>query len=65
MIKTIIVLIGGIWCIAASWFDLDLFFESRKARFFVNLFGRNGARIFYGALGVFISVIGLMLMIYA
>ncbi len=33
--------------------------NNRKAYIWVKLFGRNGARIFYGILGLIISLIGL------
>ena len=35
--------------------------NSRKAELFVKLFGRNGARVFYGLLGLGISVVGFLL----
>lgn len=43
----------GIFTLLASILNWNFFFESRKARFFVKIFGRNGSRIFYGILGVF------------
>jgi hypothetical protein len=33
----------------------------RKAQFFVRLFGRAGARIFYGALGAALVVAGVLM----
>ena len=54
-----IILIGaGAFSILASIFNWDFFFENRKARIFVNLFGRKGSRIFY-------SVLGLLLFFFA
>lgn len=44
---------AGAFTLLASILNWNFFFESRKARFFVKIFGRNGSRIFYGILGVF------------
>jgi small neutral amino acid transporter SnatA (MarC family) len=49
---------GGAFSILASILNLNFFFESRKAQFFVRILGRNGARIFY-------SVLGLVLFFFA
>ena len=51
----------GIFCIFCAYKDYDWFMNSHKARVFVRLFGRNGARIFYMGLGAFVVVIGLVL----
>lgn len=48
--------------IAAAYFNWEFFFDSRKARPFVNIFGRNGAMIFYGALGILFFIIGIICM---
>ena len=50
---------AGIFSIVSSIFNFDFYFESRKARFFVSIFGRNGARVFYGILGLFLIILGL------
>jgi len=49
----------GIFALFCAATDQDWFMRSRKAQFFVNIFGRNGARVFYGILGVFFIVLGL------
>lgn len=51
---------GGFVLLAAilNW---DFFFNARKAVIIVKIFGRNGARIFYGILGVIIIAIGIWL----
>jgi len=49
----------GIFCIAAALFDWDWFFDNWRASFFVNVFGRSGARVFYGALGIGLILAGL------
>lgn len=36
--------------------DWDWFFNHPRARLFVNWFGREGARTFYGVLGIVIMV---------
>ena len=41
--------------------DYDWFMNSNKAKFFVNLLGRDGARLFYKILGVFITILGILL----
>lgn len=56
----IICVAGGLFSIAGSFFNWDFFFNSRKARTFVQLIGRNGARIFYAILGIFIIFCGIM-----
>lgn len=40
--------------------DWDWFMNSRRARFFVKVFGRMGARIFYGLLGAAFVIFGLL-----
>ena len=54
MIMTFVTAIIGVIVICAAVCDWDWFFESSKAWVFVKLFGRNGARVFYGILGIFI-----------
>lgn len=52
---------GGLFSICGAAFDWDFFINSRKARFFVSTFGRNGARVFYGLLGIVIVVMGTLI----
>jgi endoglycosylceramidase len=54
---------AGIFSICGAAFDWDWFINSYKARFFVTIFGRTGARIFYGLLGIVIVVMGLLMML--
>ncbi len=42
----------GAFVLLASIFNWNFFFENRKARLFMKLFGRTGARIFYGLLAI-------------
>ena len=51
---------AGIFSICGAAFDWDFFINSRKAQFFVAILGRNGARIFYGILGLAIAVMGTL-----
>jgi small neutral amino acid transporter SnatA (MarC family) len=48
---------AGVFSVMASILNWDFFFESRKAQTFIKLFGRNGARIFYIILGLFLFFI--------
>ena len=38
----------------------EWFMNARKARFVVKILTRDGARIFYGALGLVITVLGVL-----
>jgi hypothetical protein len=53
----------GFFCIFCAYKDYDWFMNSTRARIFVKLFGRNGARKFYMGLGVVIIALGVMLSI--
>lgn len=57
----LIIVAAGIFSICGAAFDWDWFINSRKAQFFVSIFGRNGARVFYGILGVVLAVLGALL----
>ena len=50
----------GIFTIFCAFMDYDWFLNHYKAKFFVALFGRNGARVFYIILGVILIFLGLM-----
>jgi len=52
LIAIIISIGGGAFAILASIFNWDFFFENKKARIFMKIFGRNGSRIFYSILGL-------------
>jgi len=55
----IVSVLGGLFCILASIFNWNYFFESRKASFMVSILSRKGARIFYSLLGL-----GLFILAY-
>lgn len=60
---TFLLLFGaGVFTIVGAVMDWNWFMNSRRARFFVAIFGRMGARIFYILLGLFI--IGMAGIIY-
>lgn len=57
---TVILLVAvGLFSVLAGVFNWDFFFNSRKARLWIRLFGRGGARIFYILLGILIIVLGI------
>ncbi len=58
-----ILMAGGAFATICSVLDADWFFSSSKAAFFVAIFGRNGARIFYGLLGVVMMGFGVFTLI--
>ena len=57
-IYSILLTITGLFPIVVSLANWNFFFEHPIAKTFVNIFGRQGARIFYGFLGIGISLIG-------
>ncbi len=52
----------GIWAIYASYKDLGSFFNSFKAKIVVSVIGRTGARLFYGALGLFLAGLSIKIL---
>ncbi|MBP6408047.1 MAG: immunity 17 family protein [Fusobacteriaceae bacterium] len=59
MIYGIFFVLAGLFSILGAVKNWDFFMNNRKAYIWVKLFGRNGARIFYGILGFVIAIIGL------
>lgn len=55
-----IFIIGGLFSVLAASLDFDWFFDHRKAHTFVSWFGRTGARIFYGILGLALIICGVL-----
>ncbi len=51
----------GAFALSGAGFDWDWFMENRKARFFVSIFGRTGARVFYALLGAGLVVLGVLI----
>lgn len=52
-------ILAGVFSIAGAIFDWDWFMNHHRARFFVNLFGRGGARMFYVVLGCLIIALSV------
>ena len=57
----LILVAAGLFSICGAVFDWDFFINSRKARFYVSIFGRVGARIFYAILGLVIVILGALI----
>lgn len=51
----------GVFTLCGAGLDWDWFMNHRSARLFTWLFGRTGARIAYGLLGIGFVVVGLLL----
>lgn len=62
IISKFLMMSGGVLCILAAINDWDWFFDNFRARPFVRLFGRKGARWFYAILGLFLMVMGFRFM---
>ena len=60
----IVMVLGGLFSIAGAVFNWNFFFEHRRARRLVKFIGRNGARIFYILLGIFVIFCGVMFVIF-
>ncbi|MDR1557539.1 MAG: immunity 17 family protein [Tannerellaceae bacterium] len=59
-----IFVVAGLISLIAAIFNFDWYFQSRKASTFVNWFGRNGARVFYGLLGLALITAGILFLLY-
>ena len=51
---------GGAISILGAVCNWDWFMNARKARFVVKVFTRNGARVFYGILGLALVSLGVL-----
>ena len=61
----LLMLAAGAFAMTASICDWDWFMNSRKARAWVKMVGRNGARCIYGGIGGFVCLMGLVFVIVA
>ena len=59
MTNLVLILIG-LFSILGGILNWDWFMNNWRARFFVNILGRNGTRIFYIGLGIFLVVVGVV-----
>ena len=57
------VIAAGILSLCGAIFNWDWYMNHRKARFLVKILGRGGARVFYGALGLGLIVLGGLLLL--
>jgi hypothetical protein len=57
----ILFILFGIFVIVMSVTNAEWFFERSRAKFTVDIFGRQGARWVYGGTGVLIILMGLFL----
>jgi len=55
-----IIMAAGIFAICGAVFNWDWYMNNYKARFFVDIMGRTGTRIFYGIFGTVLIVLGLL-----
>lgn len=58
---SIILILIGAFSLAGAIFNWDWFITGRKARFFVDIFGRQGARFIYGVIGIALIVWGILM----
>jgi predicted small integral membrane protein len=58
----LVLIAAGVFSIVGGVANWDWFMDHRKARFFVKLFTRTGARIFYCILGAAIVVLGVLML---
>ena len=59
----LIIAAAGAFSMAGGIGNWDWFMNSRRARLIVKVFGRTGARTFYGILGIIILVAGILVTI--
>lgn len=52
---------AGAFSIAGALFNWSWFMNNARARGIVDLLGREGARIFYGLLGIFLLILGILM----
>jgi len=56
---SIFFVLAGLFSFAGAVFDWDWFMTHYRARLFVGLLGRNGARVLYALFGIFLAALGL------
>ena len=52
---------AGVFALCGATFDWDWFMNSRKARLWVAMIGRGGARVVYALLGTTLIITGALL----
>lgn len=58
-----IFIFAGLFSLVSSILNFDWYFNNRRAATIVSWFGRTGARIFYGLLGIALIVAGILFLI--
>ena len=58
-----LVIAAGIFSLCGAILNWDWYMNHRKARFLVRLLGRDGARIFYGIIGLGLVILGILLLL--
>jgi predicted small integral membrane protein len=56
----LIIVAAGAFSMLGAICDWEWFMNARKARFMVTILTRNGARVFYGVLGLALVVLGIL-----
>jgi hypothetical protein len=57
-LSMLFILCAGVFTVLGAVMDWDFFMNNRRAKLFVSLFGRQGARVVYVILGVFLVGVG-------
>ncbi len=60
----IVFILAGLYVIIAAVANWDWFMNNYRAAIFVKLFGRDGARIFYGIVGGALVVLGCWVLFF-
>lgn len=63
VVTGVIAMLVGAFTIFCAANDYDFFMNHHKAQFFVRLLGRNRTRVFYSLLGIFIVILGMVLVL--
>ncbi|MBE6859523.1 MAG: hypothetical protein E7498_08865 [Ruminococcus sp.] len=63
IVIALIIIAGGIFSIIGAVRNRDRFMDNYKARRYVRIFGRNGARVSYVIRGVFLIIVGITFVI--
>ena len=54
-----LIVLAGLFCLSAAYYDWDWFMNSRRVRLLISLFGRQKVRWFYGIFGSCFCVFGV------
>lgn len=60
MLLMIVCIGSGIFCILGAALEWDFFYNNYKAKRMVNMFGKQGAKIFYIILGAVVIGMGII-----